>query len=308
MEQQNYTVAEVGTALQSLNRIRTKMLLFMVLCVAVFLLGFLALGILSVLGILIFIAGIVGFFICLRKYSKIGKQMKELVGSTLVRSALEDVFEQVSYDMEGRLPDHIIRNTDMDFPFDFDEIKGSDHIRAVYQGLQIEMSDIELIDVQRHVDSKGHVEEDRTTVFKGIWMICDFGKELSADLLLRERTSKISKFTRKIFRSKDEVQTENEAFNEKFVIRSESEHDVFYILTPHMMEYILKMDEKGEGDTYLRFQRGGKVHIAVNSDKDFFEMKGELDAERLRARFISEVKYITDLIDELRLVDTLFKA
>ena len=102
------------------------------------------------------------------------------------------------------------------------------------------------------------------------------------------------------------IKTESEAFNQRFMIQSQSQHDAFYILTPHMMEYILSMDAKGGGDTYMRFLREGKVHIAINSGRNAFEM-GSLntDVAALRQKFVGEIRYVTDIIDELRLVETL---
>lgn len=234
--------------------------------------------------------------------SRVNKQMKEAIGAPLVRSALEEVFGQVEYYVHERLPDHLLEVDAMDFPFDIDRIDGSDYVRTTYQGLQIEFSDIELIDRQRSGKSTRNV-----TKFEGIWMICDFGKPLSADLLVCERTMPSFRFAENLFGSDNEIKTENEDFNEKFLIRSDSEHDAFYILTPHMMEYIQQTDCIGGGDLYLRFMRSGKVHIAVNSGWNSFEMSASEDAETMRNRFVSEIRYITDLIDELRLVDTIFK-
>lgn len=133
-------------------------------------------------------------------------------------------------------------------------------------------------------------------------MICDFGKTLSAEVKLSKR----SKLDR-LFRSKG-IQTESEEFNKRFCIQSESPVEAFYILTPHMMEYILGMQSKGGGDVYMSFLREGKVHIAINSGRDSFEAeKGTVNAAALREKFVGEIRYITDLIDELRLVDTLYQ-
>ena len=62
-----------------------------------------------------------------------------------------------------------------------------------------------------------------------------------------------------------QLETESTAFNEKFGISCDSAHDAFYILTPHMMEYLMTMDQRAGGNIYLRFLKEGKVHVAVNS-------------------------------------------
>ena len=137
-------------------------------------------------------------------------------------------------------------------------------------------------------DGNPRTEEKRKTVFQGQWLILDFHKELSADLCVFEGGRKRS----------GQIETESTAFNEKFGISCDSAHDAFYILTPHMMEYLMTMD-----------QRAGKVHVAVNSGRDHFEA-GSLEyvkVSELLQRFRDETRYITELIDALLTVDTLYK-
>ena len=76
-----------------------------------------------------------------------------------------------------------------------------------------------------------------------------------------------------------------------------------------MMEHILTMDQRAGGDIYLHFLKEGKVHVAVNSGRDHFEA-GSLEyvkVSELLRRFRDEVWYVTDLIDTLLTVDTLYK-
>ncbi len=228
--------------------------------------------------------------------------IKTRTSSNLVRAALESVFDNVDYQPFRHLSSSQIYSAGMAFPFSFDEIEGSDCVKAVYKGLNIEMSDISLVSVTTTEDENGMQSESRSTVFQGLWMICDFGKTLSAEVKLSKR----SKLDR-LFRSKG-IQTESEEFNKRFCIQSESPVEAFYILTPHMMEYILGMQSKGGGDVYMSFLREGRVHIAINSGRDSFEAeKGTVNAAALREKFVGEIRYITDLIDELRLVDTLYQ-
>ena len=62
-------------------------------------------------------------------------------------------------------------------------------------------------------------------------------------------------------------------------------------------------------NAYLRFLREGKIHVAVHSRRDHFEVGNLNDADlaTLRLKFRSEVRYVTELIDALLAVDTLYK-
>ena len=75
-----------------------------------------------------------------------------------------------------------------------------------------------------------------------------------------------------------------------------------------MMEYIITMADKSGGTVYLSFLRNGKMHIAVKTGRDFFELgKSNANVEELRQKFLGELRWFTDMIDTLRVEDTLYR-
>lgn len=274
-----------------------------------------AAGVVMVIGIIIMVIGIFGVNIpmvvaglliaivagAIRNSSK--KSLKKQISDNLVQSALEDVFDNVVYEPFGKMPSSRIGEAGIMIPESFDGSEGSDYIKASYKGLPVEMSDITLTETTEFYNEDSNMyEQNEKPVFKGQWLICDFGKELVADVRLATRT----RMDRAL--KKATIATENEEFNRRFTVCSDNEQEAFYILTPHMMEYIIGMADKGGGDVYMSFLRNGRLHIAVRTGRDFFEMgKGSADAAQLRRKFIGEIRYFTDLIDELRLTDTIYK-
>ena len=274
-----------------------------------------AAGIVMVIGIILMIIGIIGFMIPLivaglviaiiagvirnGRKSTIKKQLSD----NLVKSALEDVFDNVIYEPFKAMPSSLVWESDMMLPVSFNTVEGSDHIKASYKGLDIEMGDISLVDSgEIYNDETQMYEKVESTVFRGQWLVCDFGRELVSDVKLAAR----SRADRAL--KKASIKTENEEFNKRFTIVSDNEQEAFYILTPHMMEYIMSMADKGGGEVYMSFLRKGKLHIAVKTNRDFFEMgSGSPDAAALRRKFTGEIRYFTDLIDELKLTDTIYK-
>jgi hypothetical protein len=124
-------------------------------------------------------------------------------------------------------------------------------------------------------------------------------KPLAHMLRLRERKQR--KLGDGYKKTKDDVDTENEAFNAKFEILTSDPHTAFYVLTPHFMEAIVAADERANARTYLCFM-GSKIHIAVDTGRDSFEAKRGADIKNLpalRERIKGEVKYITEIADEL---------
>ena len=101
---------------------------------------------------------------------------------------------------------------------------------------------------------------------------------------------------------------DNEQFDTRFCVRANNPQEAFYILTPHMMEYITAMADKSGGLVYMSFLRSGKMHVAVQTGHDFFELgKTNTDAETLRQKFLGELRWFTDIVDTLRVEDTIYK-
>lgn len=228
--------------------------------------------------------------------------IKEQLSRSVVPQVLSEVFDQVEYDAYRHISPEVIYASGT-FPFAYDKVSGGDYIKASYRGVGLELCDLMLEEeVQTtSTDSDGNRTSDTKTniVFVGQWLILDFHKELSADLGVFEGLRK----------RYDQIETENAEFNRRYGISCDSVHDAFYILTPNMMEYIMAMDRRAGGKVYLRFLREGKIHVAVHSRRDHFEVGNLNDADlaTLQLKFRSEVRYVTELIDALLAVDTLYK-
>ena len=234
--------------------------------------------------------------------SKNTSALKKLLGDHVVSGVLNEVFDDVDYDPFGRIQS--IGSEGMVFPFSVEKVQGSDHIKATYKGLSIELSDIELYHVEDVYDSENDRWEEREQkVFQGQWLICDFGKELSGEVRLSANPKKLRKQHKD-----DSVEMESEAFNKRFLVTAGNPQEAYYVLTPHMMEYILAMADKSGGEVYMAFLRGGKLNVAVQTGRDFFELGGsEANVGGLRQKFLGELKWFTDIIDTLRVEDTLYK-
>ena len=247
------------------------------------------------LAIVFIVIALVGGYLLEKNSSKLKKLLSDNVISGVIKEALGDAVE---YNPWGK-----INPGSMVFPFSYNCADGSDHIKAVYNGLNIELGDIELIDETEDTDIEtGQTETSRNTQFKGQWLTCDFGKELSGEVY-------ISEWTKKDRRSmKSNVTMDNEQFSKRFCVRADNPQEAYYLLTPHMMEYIITMADKSGGTVYMSFMRNGKMHVAVKTGRDFFELgKSNADVGGLRQKFLGELRWFTDIVDTLRVEDTLYK-
>ncbi|MCF2679364.1 DUF3137 domain-containing protein [Faecalicatena contorta] len=138
------------------------------------------------------------------------------------------------------------------------------------------------------------------TFFRGQWLICDLGKEFPGEVFISANPKKGKPSLER------DVTMDNEEFNDRFCVKTKVPEEAFYILTPHMMEHILEMADKANGWVYMAFLRSGKIHIAVNTDRDIFELGDtKADYDTLHQKFLDELKWFADMIDALRLEDTL---
>ena len=228
------------------------------------------------LAIVFIVIALVGGYLLEKNSSKLKKLLSDNVISGVIKEALGDAVE---YNPWGK-----INPGSMVFPFSYNCADGSDHIKAVYNGLNIELGDIELIDETEDTDENGNTQKNRNMLFKGQWLTCDFSKELAGEVYISEWTPK----DRRLMKSN--VTMDNEQFSKRFCVRADNPQETYYILTPHVMEYIFNMADKSGGQVYMSFLRGGKLHVAVQTGRDFFEFgNSNADVEGLRRKFLGEL-------------------
>jgi protein-S-isoprenylcysteine O-methyltransferase Ste14 len=238
------------------------------------------------------IALLIAFFLLLLKGMLLLGKSREMFKVNIVRDTLAELIEDCVYTSYSGIDEDSIKETRL--IDDWDRCSGSDHIKGKYKGHEIEISDVDLS--ESYTDKDG--ETQYRTKFRGQWLKCKLDKTLPAALRLREwvENSKL----------KSNAETESAAFNSKYQILADDPHTMFYVLTPHFMEYIVNADIQANARTFFCFA-GDTVHVALKSGYDLFEARGankDLNAERQRIR--NELKYVTDILDELLLNDNLF--
>ncbi|ERJ12032.1 DUF3137 domain-containing protein [Haloplasma contractile] len=142
-----------------------------------------------------------------------------------------------------------------------DRYHSEDLINGTYEGVEFRSADVRLQDVRRSGKSTTVV-----TVFQGRVYEFEFNKRFKSNLLLTQPG------TFKPFSSWKKVKTESNFFNSELKIYAMNEHEAFYILTPHFMERLLKLDRKYQDNISFSFINN-KLYIAVNTKVDTFDLK-----------------------------------
>ncbi len=233
---------------------------------------------------------IIPLIICTVYSAGVSSKIKNTIGSEIVDGIVKEVLDNAAYVAAGHLSDELISSSYMVFPFTYEKTGGDDAVIGEYKGLHLKLSDVVL---SRSVETDDGTEDQ--TVFKGQWLVCDLGRELPGKVQVSQITKGMPKSI-----VNQRILTANEAFNDRFVVTANNPGEAFQILTPQLMDACLDLAGRKSGSVYMSFLRDGKVHVAVNSGTEFFELgKNKGDPEKLRQIFLDQLHWYTDIVDRL---------
>lgn len=224
--------------------------------------------------------------------------------NVFVLKSLNNIFTDIKYYPEKGFSKNFIKSIGM---LDTgDSYNSNDYISGKYKNIAFEQSDIHIEEKYIEEDADGEKEEVWKTIFLGRLMIFDFNKPFKTNIQVAsyrfeaESLPWSKKFSR--------VEMEDAEFNNTFNVYAESEHEAFYVLTPHFMEKLKTITKKINCGIMFCFV-DNKLHIAVDNEKDSFEYNvfEPIDEIKIEKEITNDIKLITDFIDELNLDNELFK-
>lgn len=225
-----------------------------------------------------------------------------------VQSALKTVFTDLTYHPEQGMPRDVIASTKMMYMGD--RYTSNDYISGRYKDIGFRQADVHIEEERESTDSDGNTTTYWVTIFRGRWMIFDFNKTFKADLQVCQKffgNNKISNWGNDT--KFEKVKLESVDFNKRFNVYAQSDHEAFYLLTPQIMEKIIKLDDMNQGRLLLCFI-DNKLHIGLYDGKDSFEhapIFKQINEEQVRSNISNDIKQITMFIDELDLDNDLFR-
>lgn len=228
------------------------------------------------------------------------KQYKKDFKNIFVRYALEKSFSEVVYQPEYGISRDEIAETNSIYLGD--RFTSNDYINAKLDGLKVELSDI--IIEEQHTDSDGHTYY--SVIYKGRWMIFEFDRKFVSNVTVAEDKFRNLK-NRSLFSKSNKVEMESIEFNKIFDVYCNTEHEAFYILTPHMQERLKRINDSIPGKLVFIFFNN-KLHIGINSGKDSFEpsLIKKIDEQQTMLEVNKEVNEIISLVKEIKQDNSLF--
>lgn len=225
----------------------------------------------------------------------------------VVKKNLSKIFTDLKYEPLCGLSEDILDSTSM---IDTGDVfSASDYFSGKYKNINVEGSDIHIEEEHTTTDSEGNTSTTYVTIFLGKWLIFDFNKIFCSNVQVVGK--KFSGHMIDIF-GKDKlrkVEFESDMFNKQFKVYCQNEHEAFYLLTPGLMERIEALGNKLDLKVMFCFV-DNKLHVAINNSKDSFEpnYKMSMDSPEIEKLISGEIKEITDFVDELDLMNDLFRG
>lgn len=225
--------------------------------------------------------------------------------NTFVLKSLNNIFEDITYNPNNGFKEEYIEKTGM---LDTgDSYSSNDYISGKYKNISFEQSDIHIMEEREEENKDGKKETEWVTTFMGRVMIFDFNKNFKANIQVTSSYFGANtlpwskKFTR--------VKMEDAEFNRNFMVFAESEHEAFYILTPHFMEKLKEITKKLKCGVMFCFV-DNKLQIAVDNYKDSFEYNvfNPINEKEIEESITKDIRLITNFVEELDLDNNLFKT
>ncbi|MFW6035854.1 MAG: DUF3137 domain-containing protein [Halothermotrichaceae bacterium] len=180
-----------------------------------------------------------------------------------------------------------------------DRYRGEDYISGKVGKTRIEFSEV------RACYKKG---DEYRRIFGGLFFIADFNKDFKSKLIITPRgLLGKPKVLEDLMSGNESITMENTDFENVFDVRGTSQLEARYILTPKIMEKILRLyynvKKSVGGHISVSFNKS-KIYIAIPICKDLFEpsIMGEKYLMRKDINeFYKYIKLMFDIVEELDL-------
>jgi hypothetical protein len=161
------------------------------------------------------------------------------------------------------------------FPHHYDRYNAEDFVTGQIEKTDFEFSELHTQYKQVTYGSKGRRQEHWVTIFKGLFLHADFNKNFSEITYVLPDTAerllgKFGQSLQKLSGRGELVKLENPEFEKLFVVYSTDQVESRYILTPTIMEAMVNLYNRFDGEIYFSFV-GSRVYFANSISKSMFE-------------------------------------
>ena len=193
------------------------------------------------------------------------------------------------------------------FPYrKIDRLSGNDLVEGVVDDVFIRFSDI-TAEVKEHTSRNS--ESEYRPVFMGQFFVSSFPKKFHASTIIHPDIAQkvLGDYVGGVmqgFNTRQEqlVKMDSPEFEKEFVVYSSDQIEARYILTPSLMEKILRLKKQAKHPLYISFVEN-KIFIAIAYGKDLFEPSvfHSLLKYNIAMEYISSLHLTLSIVKELNL-------
>ncbi len=225
---------------------------------------------LPVIGLVVFV--VIRFI----KISRLSKEYRADFKANVVAEIVKAVNPSWTYEPDNMIGQEVYWQSDL-FRTKYDRYKGDDLVKGVIEKTDFECSELHTEYKEVTYDSKGRRRERWVTIFRGLFFHADFNKEFMgrtyvspdvAEKMFGKFGQKFQKFTGPA----PLVKLENVEFEKEFVVHATDQIEARYILTPTIMEAILRIKQQYNTQVHFSFV-GSRVYCALSINRNLFEPK-----------------------------------
>lgn len=295
------------TKARTFNLIGILLILFSIILAAMMIFGVIIVHNIKTLALIAGIPFVIGLALLIIYYLEYRK-FKSIYKETIVESALNNFLDEYKYEPDKGFDYGYVRSLNLIGLGD--NYSSSDYIEGKYKDVDFKQADICVTETHVHTDSKGNTTTETVTLFKGKWSIYSFNKQFEEDVFCISKNF-ADATVGGLFSNLNKVELESSEFNKMFkTYSSDSGHTAFYLLTPQIMEEILKVSKTYKNKVMFAFM-DNSLHVLVNNGHDYFEpssIYSNLQVEEEIKRIENELQNSVIIMDKLKLNDKLFKG
>ena len=200
--------------------------------------------------------------------AKLGKKYRQLYKQTMIDRVAQEYFSQYEYSPEKGFSKDYLRGLGiMSFGSDYNS---EDTLKGVYNGVPFTRADVYIADTT--TDSEGN--SSTTVYFKGQWLEIVPNKTFDTDLQIIQKGFGVTNRKKSIFTKKSErrhvLETEDVEFNKNFQCLCQNDAEAFYLLTPTLMQAILRLSEILPYKMMIAYV-DRSLHVLVDTHRDSME-------------------------------------
>jgi hypothetical protein len=246
------------------------------------------------IGIILFIAALIIIAISESKVSVFRKNFK----NTVIKKLLDDELGEYTYEQYSGIALNEILNVGIyERP---DRYHFEDYISSSYNDIKYEMCDAQF-EERYYVNVDGKREVRYNTYFKGRIIKLDYNRNLNINIKVIEGHPQGLNL-----RGLSKIETESIEFNRKYDTYVSDKEQVYYYLTPLMIQKLLELEKLFKGTIQYSINSDA-MYVFINNSGDSLELNVNKPIDEVQLNIIrSQILLASSIINELNLDKTKF--